>query len=58
MTKLRQTQTWKTLANLPFIRHFSLRLGLACILLCFNVLSNGFDMSLYNQVQAMTRKSS
>ncbi|KAL1897614.1 hypothetical protein Sste5346_003920 [Sporothrix stenoceras] len=51
---IRESAAFQSASNLPFIRHFTLKLGLACFLLAFNVLSDGFDLSMYNQIQAMT----
>lgn len=56
LSNLRQTAFWQRMANLPFLRNFTLNLGLACFVLAFCVLSDGFDLSLYNQIQAMKRK--
>ena len=51
----RHSAAWNKAANLPFVRHFTLNLGIACFLLAFNVLSDGMDLAMYNQIQAMTR---
>lgn len=44
---------WRCAASLPFLRHFSLNVGLFCIAMTLNVISNGFDVSVYNTIQAM-----
>ncbi|KAJ5175773.1 uncharacterized protein N7482_001650 [Penicillium canariense] len=51
--KFRSTAWWQRLAALPFVRHFTLPLGLAIMVLALSVLSNGFDLSVYNSIQAM-----
>ncbi|KAF5966150.1 putative sugar transporter [Fusarium bulbicola] len=50
---LRDTSVWKALSNLPFVRNFTLPLGAFCLVVGLNVLSNGFDIAIYNTVQAM-----
>jgi hypothetical protein len=50
---LRQTTIWRKTAWLPFVRYFSLNLGLLSILISFNTFSSGFDMTIYNNIQAM-----
>jgi hypothetical protein len=53
----RQTSGWKALSNLPFIRNFTLPLGAFCLVVGLNVLSNGFDIAIYNTIQAMDGRS-
>ncbi|KAM0349867.1 hypothetical protein ACHAP4_010222 [Fusarium culmorum] len=49
----RNTSVWKSLSNLPFLRNFTLPVGGYCFVVALNVLSNGFDVAIYNTIQAM-----
>jgi hypothetical protein len=50
---IRRNAVWVYLANMPFFRNFTLNMGLFCIVILLNVLSNGFDLGVYNVIQAM-----
>lgn len=47
------TKVWKKVASLPFLNHFTLNTGLFCSVILLNVLSNGFDLGIYNVIQAI-----
>ncbi|KAF2191981.1 MFS general substrate transporter [Zopfia rhizophila CBS 207.26] len=50
---IRQSSAWKRLASLLFTHHFTLNLGVFCLIMGLSVLTNGFDASIYNNIQAM-----
>ncbi|CEI67397.1 unnamed protein product [Fusarium venenatum] len=50
---IRNTSVWKALSDLPFIHNFTLPVGAFCLVVALNVLSNGFDVAIYNTIQAM-----
>ncbi|KAK1842858.1 hypothetical protein CCHR01_14501 [Colletotrichum chrysophilum] len=44
---------WLPPRRLPFSQEVTWSMGLLCLILGLNVLSNGFDLSVYNTIQAM-----
>ncbi|KAF0328303.1 sugar transporter [Colletotrichum asianum] len=44
---------WLPARRLPFSQEVTWSMGLLCLILGLNVLSNGFDLSVYNTIQAM-----
>ncbi|KXH64672.1 hypothetical protein CNYM01_08201 [Colletotrichum nymphaeae SA-01] len=44
---------WLPARRLPFSQDVTWSMGLLCLVLGLNVLSNGFDLSVYNTIQAM-----
>lgn len=53
----RKTSVWNSLSNLLFVRNFTLPVGGFCFVVALNVLSNGFDVAIYNTIQAMDGES-
>ncbi|KAK1722378.1 putative sugar transporter [Colletotrichum acutatum] len=44
---------WLPARRLPFSQDVTWSMGVLCLILGLNVLSNGFDLSIYNTIQAM-----